>query len=480
MMQCPYCGQEMNPGAKFCINCGTKLEQPAQEPVAPAEPVAEPTPTSWEPAVEEPAVVEPEEAAWKPAAEEPKEAAWEPETPAEESVSAEPEAAQGWESENVSRESVPAPEAEPSCSGYGYEQPSYQQEPAAPQEEQQTDWGSSGQTPSYGSYWQSGLSEPAGPSGPSDGKKKLPIWALVVGGVVVVVAIILLLLVRSLTREVSGADRGGKTQSAVVTQDITGTYEAVGCSRDGIDYDCEGDGLTLESGGSGTICYNGREFSISWSLDGEKFTFTDQFGETVQGTYRDGTITGNYDGYDYVFEGSAVASNKGQNANGGGKKLVNAGGEEPMEEAAEAAKEIPEEPALDDPDDFTYEDEDVYTDDYGLTETDCSGYYYAVYCEKDENTYVTDGEFVELDRDGTGSMNFNYLDLDITSWFAMDYSEDGEDSVLLFFTDEDGDEFYGVYTEMDGVRMLVGDYFGYTYIYCDDPSYFDMDIPVHE
>ena len=46
--------------------------------------------------------------------------------------------------------------------------------------------------------------------------------------------------------------------------------------------------------------FNGKPYSMEWSLKGESFALADEDGDVMEGTLSGGTITGRYAGYDYV------------------------------------------------------------------------------------------------------------------------------------------------------------------------------------
>lgn len=84
--------------------------------------------------------------------------------------------------------------------------------------------------------------------------------------------------------------------------DISGKYNAVSCMVDGDAYSCEGEYISLKSNGKGTVMFMGTEYSMKWTLKGDKFTFEDEEGDSFSGVYDNGVISGNYAGMDYVFQ----------------------------------------------------------------------------------------------------------------------------------------------------------------------------------
>ena len=83
---------------------------------------------------------------------------------------------------------------------------------------------------------------------------------------------------------------------------------------------------------------------------------------------------------------------------------------------------------------------------------DIAGVYNATSCMIDGEEYPCDGEYVKLNSDGTGTVMFMDTEYDI------DWVLSGSD---FSFTDSDGDEFTGTYT--DGV--LEGNYAGIDYVF---------------
>ncbi|MBP3872118.1 MAG: TPM domain-containing protein [Lachnospiraceae bacterium] len=61
------------------------------------------------------------------------------------------------------------------------------------------------------------------------------------------------------------------------------------------------DYIALNDDGTGVFLYNEAAFTIRWTYDAPNFSFTDHKGNTFTGTYDNGTITGVYGKYRYVF-----------------------------------------------------------------------------------------------------------------------------------------------------------------------------------
>ncbi len=84
----------------------------------------------------------------------------------------------------------------------------------------------------------------------------------------------------------------------------SGRYGATECTdADGTTaYYLDGEYLTLEDDGRGTLYYGGMEYDISWTYEGGIFRFEDSDGDRFEGSCTDGTIEGLYGGvYRYVF-----------------------------------------------------------------------------------------------------------------------------------------------------------------------------------
>ena len=90
--------------------------------------------------------------------------------------------------------------------------------------------------------------------------------------------------------------------AAFAEPDVHGDYYAASCTRDGEEYNCEGEYLTLSDGGEGSVMFENRELPITWKLDGSDFYFADNEGNEMHGSYADGVISGSYAGYDFVYK----------------------------------------------------------------------------------------------------------------------------------------------------------------------------------
>ncbi len=94
----------------------------------------------------------------------------------------------------------------------------------------------------------------------------------------------------------------------------------------------------------------------------------------------------------------------------------------------------------------------VYAD-----EEDAAGRYDAIECSKDGTYYECDGEYLVLDEDGEGEIQFS------GTVYSLTWEIDGSE---ISITDEDGEDFTG--TLEDGVIRL--DYLDYQYVYVRNDS----------
>ena len=200
--------------------------------------------------------------------------------------------------------------------------------------------------------------------------------------------------------------------------DVSGRYQAVECKQDGVSYNCENEYLQLNADGTGTVTFGGTPYSIEWTLSGSEFSFVDEEGYGMEGSCRGGVISGNYAGYDFVYEAeSGAAPTPAPTPTPEPTPEPGSGNTASAQELAAAA-----------------------------------GTYQAVSCEKDGKSYVCDEDAIVLDADGTGTVLLNGMP------FTMEWALSGED---FTFVDEDGDIMEGRLS--DGV--ITGSYAGYTYRY---------------
>ncbi len=93
--------------------------------------------------------------------------------------------------------------------------------------------------------------------------------------------------------------------------DISGTYWATACEKDGEEQSYDGEYLELDDDGTGVVKFGVDEFDIEWELKGGKLTFVDDEGYGFEGRYDDGVIEGEYAGWDYVYELGSAGSKGG-------------------------------------------------------------------------------------------------------------------------------------------------------------------------
>lgn len=123
-------------------------------------------------------------------------------------------------------------------------------------------------------YFSGGYGAPAGPEEKKPINKKIFLF----GGIALAVVLVIVLVVVL----VSGG--GGKNDPNL------GRYEAVSYSISGVELGAEGDWFELKAKGKADVRFMEEEFSGTWELDGEKFTFR-QGGDAYQGTLKDGVLT---------------------------------------------------------------------------------------------------------------------------------------------------------------------------------------------
>ena len=139
---------------------------------------------------------------------------------------------------------------------------------------------------------------------PGGGKKIGLIVGIAAAVVVLVVALVLLL-----------GGKGGKDDPTL------GRYEGVSCTIDGVEVGAEDEWIELKAKNKADVCIMGQEFSGTWKLDGEAFTFK-QGGDKYEGTLKDGVMTLDIAGMLYTFEKQGGAAGKTEKP---GKSAAEAG-----------------------------------------------------------------------------------------------------------------------------------------------------------
>ena len=139
---------------------------------------------------------------------------------------------------------------------------------------------------------------------PGGGKKIGLIVGIAAAVVVLVVALGLLL-----------GGKGGKDDPTL------GRYEGVSCTIDGVEVGAEDEWIELKAKNKADVCIMGQEFSGTWKLDGEAFTFK-QGGDKYEGTLKDGVMTLDIAGMLYTFEKQGGAAD---NSGKPGKRAAEAG-----------------------------------------------------------------------------------------------------------------------------------------------------------
>ena len=82
---------------------------------------------------------------------------------------------------------------------------------------------------------------------------------------------------------------------------LYGTYYAESSLGDGYSYDVSGEYLVLNEDGSAMLVYNYCAFPCKWSLDGERFSLTDNRDYTMSGTLSGGVLEAQYNNFAYVY-----------------------------------------------------------------------------------------------------------------------------------------------------------------------------------
>ena len=241
------------------------------------------------------------------------------------------------------------------------------------------------QTPSAGG----GYVPPAGgynPPAKNGGKKNNGGKQNGNGGKVAIIIISLVVLVILAITAVFFIVRGLSAKKDVPG---VGMYEGVSCSMGGIELDCEDEWVELKPNGEVTLFILGDEYNGKWEMDGDTFLLH-QGGDTFEGTLSDGVLTLEFAEMQYVF-------------------------------AMEGAE----------PSDRT-----------GGVE----GRYDCLYYEADGEEYDSEGEWIELKKNGRAILYF------MEDEFEGEWELDGEEFLLI----QDGDEFSG-YLSNGILELEIGD-----------------------
>lgn len=253
MAFCPNCGARIMENAKFCTECGTKIEAPKPpQPAPPPQPVYEaPAAVPPQPVYEAPAAVPPQPVYEAPA---------EPTQPVYEAPAAPPV--------QPARETPAEPAVQPAYKAPS--QPAYHtQQPAA---------------------------AASVPSGGAD-KAKRPVnkKLFLIGGIALAVIVILAVVLIAVL--------GGGN----VDEDVLGKYVCVSCTVDGADKAAGGEWVELQAKGKATVYIFGKEYSGKWSLKGEDFTLS-QGGDKYEGSLKNGVLTLDFSGQVYTYEKEGKSS----------------------------------------------------------------------------------------------------------------------------------------------------------------------------
>ncbi len=271
------------------------------------------------------------------------------------------------------------------------------------------------------------------------------------------------------------------------TDPISGKFYATSCTDSSGEYECFGEYLQLASDGTGTIMYNGTEYTLKYNYSAEdgSLRFKDSGGIRFEGRCDGSSVTGTYGGlYEYrydtigapngaeyadeyqavscIMNGEKTSCKEDRltlNADGTGTATLD-GGDYDMIWLVSGTE-------------FSMYGEDFemtggriengeitgscFGADYVFSNNPPqieSGRYGATACTDPSDTsleYYLDGEYLTINDDGTGAIFYG------GSEYAMEWEYDGES---FTFEDVDGDTFAGTYADgvIDGV-------YGNTYRY---------------
>ena len=227
--------------------------------------------------------------------------------------------------------------------------------------------------------------------------------------------------------------------------EAAGRYEAVGCSQNGVNYQCEGEYILLNEGGSGEIRFGDYVYSLKWELDGTSLSFTDEDGESASGTLENGEIDVEYLDYQFIYV---------RNDSSLGGSIDDEPENAPAEDAA----------AQDDREKETWSEEDLQQA-VANAQTDAQAgaqegpdVYLVTGREVTGNSGPEEGDpiwrydYIALNEDGSGVFLFNY------SAYGIRWIENGG---KFSFTDHLGNQFDGTI----GSGKITGVYGKYRYIF---------------
>lgn len=277
---------------------------------------------------------------------------------------------------------------------------------------------------------------------------------------------------------------------------ISGTFYAATCTDGDESYECLGEYLELDEDGSGILCYNGEEYTLTYNYSEKsgEFSFRDENKVRFSGSFDGDCITGEYgDVYDYLFVTIGAGRDKtiadtyratscqmdGESVGCSGDAIVlESDGTGTVTCDGETYDMIwvfdrgnfcvygngflMEDGELDDGEirGEMFGAEYVFSCNAPAIEP---GTYGATECtepDDEDEYYFLDGEYLVLDDDGTGV--FNYIGQD----YDIEWTLDGDQ---FSFVDEDGDEFIGTYS--DGViEGVYGGWYRFVFEYGAEPT----------
>lgn len=283
------------------------------------------------------------------------------------------------------------------------------------------------------------------------------------------------------------------------TDPIQGTFHAASCTEGEEGYKCLGEYLTLEEDGSGVLCYNGEEYTLRYTYSAATgdFSFRDENRVRFEGRFDGSSITGTYgEVYEYLYVTIGAGEDAdipntyraiscrmdGESVTCSGDELVLAPDGTGTATCDGETKDMiwcfDEGSFCVYGDGFVMEDGEltdgeirgtVFGAEYVFS---CNaptielGVYAATECsepEDEDDQFFLDGEYLQLDGDGTGVFNFIGQD------YKIDWTLDGD---RFSFVDEDGDVFDGTYS--DGViEGVYGGWYRYVFEFGAEPTVTD-------